>query len=49
MLLRDHADFRLLWLAQVVSQLGDKVYALTLSWWVFFRWHRTSFKNPARS
>lgn len=34
MLLRDHADFRLLWLAQVVSQLGDKVYALTLSWWV---------------
>lgn len=34
MLIRTHRDFRLLWLAQVVSQLGDKVYALTLSWWV---------------
>lgn len=34
MLLRTHTDFRLLWLAQVISQLGDKVYTLTLAWWV---------------
>jgi MFS family permease len=34
MLIRTHSDFRLLWLAQVISQLGDKVYALALSWWV---------------
>lgn len=34
MLLKTHRDFRLLWLAQVISQLGDKVYALTLAWWV---------------
>lgn len=34
MLIRTHKDFRFLWLAQVVSQLGDKVYALTLAWWV---------------
>ena len=33
-LVRTHKDFRLLWLAQVVSQLGDKIYALTLAWWV---------------
>lgn len=34
MLLQDHRDFRLLWIAQLISQMGDKVYALTLSWWV---------------
>jgi MFS family permease len=34
LLLRTHRDFRHLWLAQVVSQLGDKIYALALSWWV---------------
>lgn len=34
MLIRTHSDFRRLWLAQVVSQLGDKVYALAISWWV---------------
>lgn len=33
-LIRTHADFRKLWIAQVVSQLGDKVYALTLAWWI---------------
>lgn len=33
-LIRDHADFRRLWLAQVVSQLGDKVHTLTVAWWV---------------
>lgn len=33
-LIRSHADFRMLWLAQVVSQLGDKIYALTLAWWI---------------
>ncbi len=34
MLIRTHPQFRLLWLAQLVSQLGDKIYALALSWWV---------------
>lgn len=34
MLIRTHSDFRWLWLAQVVSQMGDKVYALAISWWV---------------
>jgi DHA3 family macrolide efflux protein-like MFS transporter len=33
-LIKTHRDFRYLWLAQLVSQLGDKIYALTLSWWV---------------
>ncbi len=34
MLLKTHRDYRFLWLAQLISQMGDKVYALTLSWWV---------------
>lgn len=34
MLIKTHRDFRYLWLAQLVSQMGDKIYAITLSWWV---------------
>lgn len=30
-------DFRRLWSGKVVSQLGDKVYALALAWWMLDR------------
>jgi MFS family permease len=34
-------NFRLLWLGKLISQLGDKFYAIALSWWILQRTNST--------
>lgn len=31
-----YGPFRLLWIGQTISRLGDQVYAIALAWWVGF-------------